>query len=419
MSDNHRRDRGSQQRSPQGSDHADHILDDLALTVPQARPAFQKALETQLVAVLQEKQRHIKKRSDLPMRVSAHNPNYVSSRQQRTRNQWPLTLVAALAVFLAVGALLMMMNQMPPGDEPEPAFGVAGQDHQATETSLRATLNALETQSAEMARRVTIEQTLIAVEQAQTSLAATSPAPVGTTMPAALDLCLLEPVTVYSAPDASSAVLAEIVPDASHEIQGTLALNPTGEEWFLIGFAGANGDLMRGWVQADVMRAACRPESVSGVPLPASVMPTVLPPTQTITASPMFTPTFTVTPTITATATHTVTPTIVPTQAAPVAAGENSVATVQVRVADAETIDQAMYVGQTVDVLIAVGSEDDPVIIPVARGVTVLDFLNVPMPNETRYHFVDALILPRNTEQAELLAGLAETGIEMKLVLVE
>ena len=52
-------------------------------------------------------------------------------------------------------------------------------------------------------------------------------------------------------------------------------------------------------------------------------------------------------------------------------------------------------------------------------GVTVLGFVDVPIPNETRYHFVEAVILPRNAEQAELLAGLAATNIEMKLVLVE
>jgi hypothetical protein len=119
-------------------------------------------------------------------------------------------------------------------------------------------------------------------------------------------------------------------------------------------------------------------------------------------------PTLTPTPTITATATHTGTPFVPPTQP--------TITPIQVRVADAEQLDMEALIGQQVDLFIAVGEEDTPVVVPVARGVTVQEFVEVPMPNETRYVFIDAIILPTTADQAALLAGLSQTHIPMKMV---
>lgn len=45
--------------------------------------------------------------------------------------------------------------------------------------------------------------------------------------------------------------------------------------------------------------------------------------------------------------------------------------------------------------------------------------VEAPIPNDTRYVFIEAIVIPRTQEQAELLAGLAQTHMEMKLVPIE
>ena len=76
MSDNHRRNRQPHDQPPPHRDQPDRLLDDLNATMPQARPAFQQALEQQLVAVLHEQQENSTKRRDLPMQSTTHEPIY-------------------------------------------------------------------------------------------------------------------------------------------------------------------------------------------------------------------------------------------------------------------------------------------------------------------------------------------------------
>ena len=60
--------------------------------------------------------------------------------------------MAALAVLIGAGAILIVMNRVPPQNEPDPVPGAVSQAEtpQSTEAALRATVRALETQAAEM-----------------------------------------------------------------------------------------------------------------------------------------------------------------------------------------------------------------------------------------------------------------------------
>jgi hypothetical protein len=235
--------------------------------------------------------------------------------------------------------------------------------------------------------------------------------------------CPPDKLVVYSAPGAQNPVVASIDPLAADkfQVQGLLTLHETGEDWFFVRFA-YEGAETQGWVQADTVRAACEPFTsavVSGDAVMTLLPPTIVPPESMLvtptpvtgdaftlvpTASPVFLPP-TVPPLVTATMTATPIPVTLPPQ---------SLSTVQVRVADPETLDQAALAGQQVDVFLVVVIGPNATTVPVARGVTVQAVVEVPQTDGTRV--IEAIISPRTAEQAETLQALAQTQMELTLV---
>ncbi|MAS32659.1 MAG: hypothetical protein CL610_01555 [Anaerolineaceae bacterium] len=524
MSDNHdfywleKAERLLQDGRPTG----EPLLDDLAGTVPQARESFQQELEEQLLSTW-----HNKAQVET-MHVQTITQDHL--KKKHLPRGLPVMLAAAIAVLL-FGSLSVFFANLPPSENP--LLFSAGQVDStqsppdgmmwtATAIIAEATYQAASTQMAQVEEQMDAAQRQMTEQAArvQGTLAGAfiSPTFVPTSTPFLAPLagaasCLPESLTVYTQPGTDVPVLAEISGSEmdTYQVEGTLILNEHGGEWFLVVFV-QDGESMRGWVPAGVIREACQPLIRSDIPdpllltatpipfadssissvcpaqqlllyaqpaqsaplvgdmpfdatiliegsltlnmgdswllvvlqgvrgwLPAqalppecldalvpqgvpaldklsvpTVLPTVPPPSSAVqplivTATPV--PSATWTPFPTTTNTHTPVPTLTFTPTAYRMITE----TVQVRVGDAEELDLKALTGQSVDIYIAVGSEDEPVIVAAARGVTVLEFVEVPMPNETRYVYIEAVILPRTTEQLELLTGLAATGMEMKL----
>ena len=121
--------------------------------------------------------------------------------------------------------------------------------------------------------------------------------------------CPPEKLVVYTAPGTHNPVLTSIDPQTveRYQILGMLTLNEMGEDWFYVTYAYEGGQTY-GWVQAEVIRAAC--ESLTSSVIVGDNQITMLPPTvvppvnagpnlATLTATPilptvvppMFTPT--------------------------------------------------------------------------------------------------------------------------------
>lgn len=498
------------------NDNHNHALEEvLAGTVPQARPEFQEVLEEQLMLTMQERlemkpMNNHDDRESKPKRIPrgfsvslaatfamilfgglaafiasgqlAKAPMFTGAAQNQqdtipqdmaataTAIILQATYQAAEAQFLTANAQLEALAQ-------QATEQAAASNPDQAMTSIVQTATAVVQQATERASGILFPtvvdpaaQTATAVIQRATEEAAVlwtataqaefvpSLVPSNTPLDSVFatvvpQTCPPEKLVVYTAPGTHNPVLTSIDPLTAekYQVQGMLTLNETGEDWFYVTFA-HEGEQAFGWVQANVIRAAC--ESLTSSVITGDSQITLLPPTvvppvseQIFTSTPIpptvVPPAYTATPTAwdappmyTATpipwdgqSTYTMTPsfTFTPSPAGPLSSSPTptpvpllgSGRTVQVRVADPEMLDLNALIGRQVDIYIAVGSEDAPIIVPVARGATVQEFVEVPMPNEDRYVFIEAIIIPRTVEQAELLYGLSQTHMEMKFVPVD
>lgn len=474
MTDNHHHDWSErvERLLQDGQSAGDPLLDDLAGTIPQARPEFQQALEDELVLSLQEHQGEI-----MPMRIN----NDRDQKPKRVSRGLPVTLAATVAMIL-FGGLAALIATGPLANAP--IFSGAAQDdipsdmaatataliaqatYQAAEAQFltaNAQLRALEQQATEgaggdlfltpvdplaqtataLVQRATQEAAIIwtatALVEIESGQAEFVPSPTSTPIGSAD--CSPQKLVVYTAPGTHNPVLTSIDPLTAekYQIQGILTLHETGEDWFYITFVYEDGPA-QGWVQAEVIRAACEhltssaiapdaqvtmlpptvvpPESDSmftATPFPPTVMPPVYTATPTAWDAP---PMYTSTPLLTATASPVgaqpagpFTPTVMPFPAL------SSIYTVQVRVADPETLDREALAGQQVDVFMVVVMGRNSTTVPVARGVTVQAVVEVPQTDGTVV--IEAILIPRTAEQAETLQALAQTQMELTLVPVE
>src|SRR5690606_27676648 len=140
-----------------GQSAGDPPLDDLAGTIPQARPEFQQALEDELVLSLQEHQGEI-----MPMRIN----NTRHQKPKRVSLGPPDTLAATVAMIL-FGGLAALIATGPLANAP--IFSGAAQDDIPSDMAATATaLIAQATYQAAEAQFLTANAQLRALEQQAT-----------------------------------------------------------------------------------------------------------------------------------------------------------------------------------------------------------------------------------------------------------
>lgn len=289
------------------TDNHNHAFEEvLAGTVPQARPEFQQALEEQLVLTLQEQtQLEIK-----PMHIDTHD-----DKPKRMPRGLPVSLAATIAMILFGGlATLVATGSLANA----PIFSGAAPDQEAqvpadiastaTAVILQATYQSVELQmqtaqaQLDSLARLTTEQAAAAnPASAMTSIVQTATAvieqataqaggqallmpslvptstPIGSAFATVVPVtCPVEKLDIYSAPGAENPIIAaiDLLAAEKFQVQGLLTLHETGEDWFYVTFA-HEGQTVQGWVQADVIRAAC--EGLTGAVITQMLPPTVVP----------------------------------------------------------------------------------------------------------------------------------------------
>jgi hypothetical protein len=417
MTDNHNHDRLErvERLLQDGQPTGDPPLDDLAGTTPQARPEFQQQLEDELVATLQET-------SD-SWRQPAMIESHTHEKTKRTPRSLPVSLAATIALLLFGGLAVLFTNgalpqtplfsgaaQQPPNEQVIPEAAALT----ATSIIEQATQDAAQLWTATAEAQVVLTPSLVPTG---------TPIPPGG-LPQADWWCSGQKLGYFAEPGSYDARRTHFVTQRL-KVEGTLTYSEAGQTWFLVAATAQDGESLRGWLPAETLYGTCQAGEWRPVPDEMLHTPTIVPPENAaqpldITTTPILThlpPT--IVPPENAAQPLDITATPIPTQFPPTVPpplGAAAFEPVQVRVADAELLDQDTLIGQALDVYIRIGSEHGPAIIPVARGVTVLKFVEVTMPNDTRDVSIEAAILPRTPEQAELLAGLAQAGIEVKLV---
>lgn len=457
----------------EGQPASDNLLNDLASTQPQARPEFQRQLEERLVMTLHAKS-HLRS-EDTMQSISLPNDRHASKHQRRSL---PVTLAAAMAIII-FGGLAIIMTRTPQG-ESGPVLSAAHQD--ATSTALTQHLTATpvpvivsefdQTATAILARATASQQAATAIiaqetyavaatqhAQAQAELEAAqqqlgigpSPTFVPTVTPplmivptsTPIPTSLIQPaaplpVTVDQMPDGTLQVSLPVMPPMQRDEMRpgdevyVLALftygaaaqiwSPVTQSMTLVEMQDTGSALLNATLQTREFNDVAIVQSLAGAGVQLTLMhtrpglegaaaqqpdmmlsptfvPTVPPPVSDQTMALTFTPTFVPSPTMTATAT-------------PVPA-DGTALEVTIPVSDPDMAHLIPIVGERVDVFMVVSdSTGEPTTIPVARGVLLIEAEDYPV-------MTTVTVIARTQEQAELLAGLAQSQVVLSIAPAE